>query len=435
MYLRGSKWSYTHRRKRSHPWRIILLIGLVGAALYVNQVVVPATPPLFVPTPTQTRAPESYVTEAENLLGEGKIPLAVAAYQQAVEADPKNANNFVALAKLQVSLGAYQDAVENSENALVLTPNNANAYALRGWAKGLQGDYLEALGSVQRAIEIDPNNATAHAYLSEIYALQIQEGQGDLASLDNATNASRTAIALDPNLLESHRARGTILELTGNYEEAVSEFTSAVAIDPNQSDLHLALGRNYRMLQQYEKAIEEFNRANALNPNDSLANTYISRTYAAVGEYSKAIQFAEAALEIDPTDPYMYGNLGVVLYRNQDIPRAIQNLKMAIQGGQATNGDEVPGLPLDYGRIAEYYYVYGLALAKQGSCGEALQISQTLLQNTATDEVAVYNAQEMVNICQGLVDGVTPSPAETIVDTEGTLPEAGVTPEPPSSSG
>jgi hypothetical protein len=65
MYLHGSKWNMRQRKRRNSPFRIILLVVLIGAALYINQIVVPATPPLFVPTLTPTRAPESYVNEAE----------------------------------------------------------------------------------------------------------------------------------------------------------------------------------------------------------------------------------------------------------------------------------------------------------------------------------------------------------------------------------
>jgi hypothetical protein len=79
MYLRGNKWSYTKRKKPVNPWRIIVLALAVGIMVYINQVVVPATPPLFVPTPTPTRAPESFVTDAEKLLAQGKISLAIQA--------------------------------------------------------------------------------------------------------------------------------------------------------------------------------------------------------------------------------------------------------------------------------------------------------------------------------------------------------------------
>jgi hypothetical protein len=63
MYLKGSKLNYTRRRKRSNPWRILVLVVLVGIALYFNEIVVPKTPPLFIPTSTPTRSPESFVSE------------------------------------------------------------------------------------------------------------------------------------------------------------------------------------------------------------------------------------------------------------------------------------------------------------------------------------------------------------------------------------
>lgn len=413
MYLKGSKWSVKKRRKRSNPWKVIFLILLVAGAIYINQVVVPVTPPLFIPTATPTRSPESFITTAENLVAEGKTSQAIKAYQKAIEVDPKNPSNYVAMARLQIYTANYEEASTNAENALLLNPNNSMAHAIRGWALGLSGDYLRAEGSINRAIELDPNNAIAYAYLAEILALQTQAGQGTIGSLDKAVEASRAAVALEPTSFETHRARGLVLELTGNYEEAARELEAAIAQNGNIADLHLALGRNYRFLQQYDKAVEEFNRANALNPTDPMPDTHISRTYATVGEYAKAIQFAQQAVKDDPTDPYLYGNLGVMYYRNRQYQYAIEALRIAAQGGVSDEGVEVEGLPLDYGRIAEYYFTYGLNLARLGECGEALQISQLLLQVVPNDEISVYNAEEMVNICTELMNSpATPVPTQ-----------------------
>jgi tetratricopeptide (TPR) repeat protein len=389
------------RRKPLNIGRIAILVIIIGAMVYVNQVIVPSTPPLFIPTSTPTRAPESYITEGQRLENEGKYSQAITMYNQAIQSDPRNPATYVALARLLVYTGKYKDAVTNTENALLLNGNNSTAHAIRGWALGLEGEYLAAETAFQRAIEIDQNNADAYAFKAEVLAAQTQAGSGTIGSLDKAVEASRAAQTIAPNGLSTHRARGIVLELTGNYADAAREFESAVALNPNIADLHLALGRNYRYLEQYDKAVEEFNRANALNPNDPLPNFYISRTYSAIGEYAKAIQFAEQALKVAPTDPYMYGNLGTMYYKNHQYEDAVKPLKLAVSGGTADGGEEVKGLPLDYGRIAEFYFTYGLTQARLGACGEALPISQTLMQGVKNDEVSVYNAQEIVNICSG----------------------------------
>ena len=76
------------RRRRPNPWRVILLLILIGAALYVNQVVVPAMPPLFIPTATPTRDPESFVSAADALFDSAKYAQAITAYEEAIRIIP-----------------------------------------------------------------------------------------------------------------------------------------------------------------------------------------------------------------------------------------------------------------------------------------------------------------------------------------------------------
>lgn len=418
------------KRRRSNPWRVIALLAVIGALIYFNQMVAPTMPTLFQPTPTPTRAPEALITDAKKLEDEGKYILAISAYNDAVIADPRNPTNFVALARLNIYTGNYEEAITNAENALLLNPNNDQAMALRGWAIGLSGDFLRSESVLNDAIKIKSTNAAAYGYLAEIYTYMLQANQGDMNTLDKAVAASRTALELAPEALESHRGRGFVLEYTSNFEDAVEQFEAAVAINPNIADLHLALGRNYFNTQQYDKAITEYGKANALNPKDSMPETLIARTYAMNGDYQKAIQYAEAALVDDPTDPYLYGNLGQIFSSNKQYLDAIDMLRIAIRGGVSAEGEEVKGLALDYGRIAQYYYTYGLALAREGQCGEALQLSQAIQVGLRNDDIAVYNALEMINICERLAkegkSDVTPSapvegtltPAVTLAPTE-----------------
>ena len=73
MYLKGSKWSYNKRRRRSNPLTLIILVLLIGAAAYINFVIVPTTSPLFVPSPTPTRSAESFTADAQTFGKRGKI--------------------------------------------------------------------------------------------------------------------------------------------------------------------------------------------------------------------------------------------------------------------------------------------------------------------------------------------------------------------------
>jgi len=401
-----------NRRKRLNPLRIFILIVLIAVGIYINQVVVPTVPPPFIPTPTATRSPESYVTDAAQLVSEGKLFQAVESYKKAVAADPTNAGIYVALSRQQIYLGLYDDALDNLGKALLVNENNPLAYALRGWVLGFKGDYLNAIAALRRSIDLDPNNAIPYAYLAEVYGLQYESNPAVVGVIDEAIANATKAKDLDPNSLETNRARGYIQWLIGNYGEAVQFYAAAIKINPYISDLHLALGIVYSTdsVNEYPLAVQEFQEAELLNPSNPLPDYQLSVVYQKLGEYATAIQYAEKTIENDPGNTYYYGNLGTLYFRNENYSKAAEILTLVVHGGTSEAGVVVNPLPLDYGVVASYFARYGISQAINGECGEALQISQAILESVSSDENNVYNANEIVNICTQLADGTTTEP-------------------------
>ncbi len=399
----------THRRPN---WFLrVVLVLLIVIMFYVERVVVPTIPPPFVPSPTPTRSPESFVTEAQRAFDEGNLLQSIDLYKEALRSNPQGDSIYVSMAQVQVFAGQYADAQASAENAILLNPNNSMAHAVLAWSLDFQGDYVGALDSVQRAMDLDPNNGIAHAYYVEILVDSYQAGVGGFDDLAKAAEESRVALSLAPNTIEANRARGYILEATGNYQEAIEFYKAAVELNDKIPDLHLALGRTYRFLSVYDQAIEEFTRANALNPSDPTPDLLISRTYASIGEFAKAAQFAQSAVNDAPTDPSLRGNYGVMLYRNVDWVEAVNQLGFVINGGKTEDGQPIEKLTLSTEiRVVEYYFTYGLALARLNRCGEALQVAQQILGRVPGDEIAVANANEVIKICEANLS-VTPTPA------------------------
>ncbi len=401
-------------RRRSKPnWFMIILLSLVVlGASYVTRFVVPNVDPLGVPSPTPTTAPEAFLAQAETFFQEGKLLPAIDSYKQAVASRPDDPASHVLLARTLVFAGRYEEAQASAEDALLLNPNSSMAHAVRAWALGFQNQFLEAEAGIKRALELDPNNALAHAYYVEILVDSYYNGTGSFEGIEKAIEESKVAQALAPNTLETHRARGIILEATGNYEEAIREYEAAIAINPNISDLHLFIGTNYRILGIYDKAVESYTRANALNPSDPLPDLYMSRTYATIGEYGKAMQYAEQAVTDKPSDTALRGNLGVMYYRNAYWPESVEQLSYVIKGGLTQDGAQLDALPLvpNSPRIAEYYFTYGLALSRLDQCGEALQIAQLIISRIPSDELSVGNANAIIDRCQQNLNAPPVSP-------------------------
>lgn len=409
MYLKNGRFNMKNRRRRLNPVRIGFLVLLIAAGFYINQVVVPTVPPLFIPTPTVTRAPESYVTDAEKLVSEGKLFQAVDIYEKAVQADPGNAGTYIALARQQIYLGRYDEALDNLGKSLLVNENNPLAYALRGWTLGFQGDYLAGITALKRSIELSPNNGTAYAYLAEVYGLQYESNPATVGVIDEAIANAAKARDLEPNSLETNRARGYIQWLLGNYADSVQFYTAAININPYIADLHTALGIVYSTdtVNEYSLALKEFQEAELLNPANPEPDYQLSVVYQKLGEYATAIQYAEKAVAIEPTNSYFYGNLGTLYFRNKNYTKAAEILGLIIHGGTSESGVVVEPLPLDYGAVASYFARYGISQAYKGECGEALKISQALMDTVGSDENNVYNANEIVSICQNIANGGT----------------------------
>jgi len=421
------------RRKPFNYFKIISLVVMIGVVMYFGVVIGPGVQSSFLPTPTATRSPESFVTEASQLFEDGKLPQAIQAYEQAVRVLPNDPAIYLALARAQVWAGKPKEAQTSAENALLLNNNNSMAHAVRGWALEAQRDFLNASTAIDKAIELDSKNALAHAYKAELLADQYLSGTGSLDVVARMSDESNLALSLGPDLLETHRARGYVLEATGNNEEAINEYNQAIAINKNIADVQVSIGRCYRALAVYDKAVNAFTIANQLNPSDPTPLLYISRVYATIGEFQKAEQYAQQAAKTSPADTALRGNLGVMYYRNLKWPQAADELSLAVNGGKDKEGVEIQPFELspDSPRITEYFFTYGLVLTRLNRCGEALPIFQKILATTPNDEIATYNANEGIRLC-GEAAGVTASPGSgTPEPTSGTPSSASaVTPTP-----
>jgi len=228
--------------------------------------------------------------------------------------------------------------------------------------------------------------------------------------IQTAIDESRTATTLGPDDLEAHWARAYIYQLTGNQELAVQEYLAAINLNKNISEIHLELGVTYKALGVIDQAIQQYTLAITLDPNNYLPELYSSRALASIGQFSQAEQYANAAVQDAPTDPYVIGNWGYMLYKNNDWTDAIKELSLTVSGGQTADGKAIQALPPSNNDpwVSTYYYTYAIVLAQSNLCSQALPLTQTILDAFRQNDIAVYNAQYAQNLCAKSIGTTTP---------------------------
>ncbi len=166
----------------------------------------------------------------------------------------------------------------------------ANGAISKGIDLYMKKDYKGAVKEFSRGIRLSPTSAysvDAANYMANAYL--------KLDDTDNAIEAYKTAIRLDPRNDASHIKLGNFYFAEERYEDAEKEYAEAVKINPTASNYY-SLGQAYLNLGRYSEARLQFNRVNSLEPEEPGGLYGLGLAYSKEGRYDKAIQKFDKAL-------------------------------------------------------------------------------------------------------------------------------------------
>jgi tetratricopeptide (TPR) repeat protein len=128
---------------------------------------------------------------------------------------------------------------------------------------------------------------------------------GDPANFDEAANAYRRALEIDPslvpaliNLANIHYARDEIIEAQALYERAVG-------LEPDVFEAHFNLGNIYHDLGRYIQAQSCYRTALALNPLYADAHFYLAVTLEKNGQSQEARPHWKGYQNLAPTGEWV----------------------------------------------------------------------------------------------------------------------------------
>jgi len=460
-----------NRKPQSNIYRMFLwVVMLLGGIWILQQLSTGEIKPLFLPTPTPTRAVESYILEGDANFTAGKLDAAITAYREAVRVDPNNAQTWAKLARIQTYSSAFLitnpekkarllEALDSANKARELAPEDSTVRAIRAFVLDWNADgnlysndqvqkyLIEAEQEALIALQLENSNTLALAYYAEILIDQQKWNQAELQLQQAFTREDAEG------LMDVHRINAYLLETLAQYNLAITEYDKAIALEPNFTFLYLRAGANYRRLALdiqnpeaarpvYEKSLEYFDKAVDINKqigvNDPVPHLSIARTYSQLGEFFAAARNVQKALEYEPTNADIYGQLGIVYFRSRNYEGSIPALKCAIRGCSGLdsclgrglercfpdlgeNPVDVTGLALEPNTIV-YYYTYGSVLSalsrpRDNKCDEARQVLKEVMTelNAKPDEYAdgretiVSIVQAGEAICDSLAEGGIPA--------------------------
>jgi tetratricopeptide (TPR) repeat protein len=120
---------------------------------------------------------------------------------------------------------------------------------------------------------------------------------------------------------------------SGNYEEAVKDYTQAITSAPNFADAYYNRGRVLGRLGRHGQAIDDFSEAISLNPKD--ANMFADRgvAYGSLGRHEQAINDFTEAINLNPNFAGAYYNRAIGYLADKNCSEARKDVRKAQELG------------------------------------------------------------------------------------------------------
>jgi S1-C subfamily serine protease len=168
-------------------------------------------------------APPALAQQAVRDCASNNHEQAIRACTQLIRRNPRHAVYYYNRAVSYVELGKVDLALADYNRAIELNPRYVEALNNRGRIYLRQGDNERALQDFNRAIQVNPRFAFAHNGRGE--ALEL------MSRLEEALAAYNRAIEINPRYARAYANRGDIWRKMGRREDAIADYRHALRLD------------------------------------------------------------------------------------------------------------------------------------------------------------------------------------------------------------
>jgi len=266
----------------------------------------------------------------------GRVPEAVAQFEQTLHLKPDYGLAHFNLARALVRLERYPEAIRHYEAALRLQTGGADTEAELSDALLHAGRLEEAIAHCRAALQLTP--AWAPGYNNLGYALLLA------GRADEAIAAYRNAVRLDPRYAAAWVGLGYALIQAGRPAEAVAPCTEAVKLQPGFADAHNTLGIALAQTGRTADAIASFEQALRFGAGGADVHNNLGNALDAAGRPAEAIAQYREALRLDPDYAPAHRNLGEELRRAGREAEAAEQFAAAARL-EAAGGSRLPPRP------------------------------------------------------------------------------------------
>jgi TolB-like protein len=157
-----------------------------------------------------------------------------------------------------------------------------------------------AIQLFKQAIAADAGFALPWAGLADAYSQNVVRwGLNIEWAPDSAMHAAETAVSLDPESPEAHKALGLVRSMWRDNDGAIDSYRRALELNPNYQGAANNLGVTYSQMGNRAEAAIWYATALRLNPNGPFARINLSSVLANLGFFEEAMRIAREDVRLN----------------------------------------------------------------------------------------------------------------------------------------
>jgi len=202
-----------------------------------------------------------------------------------------DAYSFLRAGMANERTGNYPGAVRLYRRGLELEPDNVELLNALGFSLFQQGKSQEAVVELEKALAIDPKHWKAHNNMA-LASL-------DIGELELAEAHYRESLAIQPQPA-IYNDLGVVLERLGMPEDAAEAYRKSIELDPHSSAARINLGSSLARSGNYAAAEKQFRSAIDADPDNALAHRGLAQLLEHEGRTEDARRETEVAERLAP---------------------------------------------------------------------------------------------------------------------------------------
>ncbi len=218
---------------------------------------------------------------------------AIAAYQEALKAQPKDLKLNMSLAEAYEKAGQFEKAEETYGTLAQINPTDARTYYGQAYRMyDAAGKFDKAIGPAKKIMELEPKNEGGIYNLGLIYF--------KLQKYDEAIDAFKQVVAVKPEMSNAWFQIGSCYFQQKKYKDAIEAYKKFTSLAPDEVGGWLSLGVSYMYDKNFEGALEPMKKAVEIKPDNASAQFNLAIVYINLKDMFSAKEIYKKLTTLDP---------------------------------------------------------------------------------------------------------------------------------------